>query len=287
MDKMAGSALVYGRQSPVLAGLADGLREFTSNRKTYLANGDAEALHRLRIALRRMRTAFSILKDHEGNARIAGLAAQARLVFAATGPAREGDVFAARIGRDIPDHGDAANTGKLLEIVEAYRLHCHADARAFLAGADAKALLRDTKAFLTSSLPYRVAGPRKVLGRLYRRARKHGRHFSRLDDEGRHELRIALKKLRYGTAFFHETFGARRRYTRLLSATGALQDLLGAHNDLVAAGAFLDNLPGADSLALAQVRRTIMEDFRRTDADAAGHLARAWKKFKRAKPFWR
>ncbi len=287
MDQLAEPAAARWTHDPVLSGLADGLREFTSSRKTYLATADPEALHRLRVALRRMRTALSIMKDHGDDARVAELAAQARRLFAATGRARESDVFAARIGRDIPENREAADMGKLREIVEAHRRQCHADARAFLAGARTQACMRNIKGFLANPRFDYAPGLRKVLGRLYKRARKRGRHFSHLTDDDRHELRISLKKLRYATGFFSDAFGRKRRYARLLSATVGLQDLLGAHNDLVAAGAFLENLPGADAPGLAQARRKVMEAYSRSDADAAGRLLRAWKKFKRAKPFWR
>ncbi|HSO46696.1 MAG TPA: CHAD domain-containing protein [Rhizobiaceae bacterium] len=286
MDQMAGPALAGRKRSPVLSGLADGLRDFAANRKTYLAIADPEALHRLRIAMRRMRTALSILKDHAGDARIAGLATQTRRVFAATGHARECDVFAARIKSDKPVEG-LADTAKLIDIVEAHRRSCHAEAHAFLAGGETQACMRNIEAFLDSAGPGFAAGPRKVLGRLYKRTRKRGRQFARLGDDGRHELRIALKKLRYGTEFFRENFGRKRRYAKLLAATGKLQDLLGAHNDHVSAGAFLDNLPGAEAPELAKARRVVIETYKRTDEDSAASLVRAWKKFKRAKPFWR
>src|SRR5262249_13462684 len=58
-----------------------------------------------------------------------------------------------------------------------------------------------------------------------------GRRFKQLPVEGRHELRLAVKKLRYMADFFLPLFdghGTAKRYARRLSR---LQERLGRYND--------------------------------------------------------
>ena len=58
-----------------------------------------------------------------------------------------------------------------------------------------------------------------------------GRDFASLDSEARHRLRILGKKLRYATEFFESLFPAERTQP-FLKALKALQDDLGAMNDI-------------------------------------------------------
>jgi len=65
--------------------------------------------------------------------------------------------------------------------------------------------------------------------------------------EARHDLRVALKRLRYALEFLAPLFPARGMQRYLQSATGLL-DLLGRMNDLTVAGLLVDEaLPGHDS----------------------------------------
>jgi triphosphatase len=71
----------------------------------------------------------------------------------------------------------------------------------------------------------------RALAKQHDRVLKRGRHFKRLPLEGRHELRLAVKKLRYTADFFLPLLGedgAARRYARRLSR---LQERLGRYND--------------------------------------------------------
>ncbi len=57
-----------------------------------------------------------------------------------------------------------------------------------------------------------------------------------MDDEGRHEVRIEIKKLRYGLEFFqtlHSDVG--REQKKFLRAVEAVQETLGDLNDIVTA----------------------------------------------------
>jgi len=62
-----------------------------------------------------------------------------------------------------------------------------------------------------------------------------GQDIANLDEEDRHEVRKAAKKLRYGAEFFAALFDQdkqRKQRIRFLAALEELQDNLGALNDL-------------------------------------------------------
>ncbi len=87
-----------------------------------------------------------------------------------------------------------------------------------------------------------------VLAARHRKVLKRGRHLKRMSLEARHELRLAVKKLRYTADFFLPLFGGHaKRYVRQL---GRLQERLGRYNDAATtrqllAGLHVDAMPGA------------------------------------------
>jgi triphosphatase len=126
---------------------------------------------------------------------------------------------------------------------------------------------------------------RRTLNRLWKRARKRGKRFSNLGDEDRHRLRIAMKALRYGADFFSAIFQRPRRFQAFVDKVSALQDLLGTYNDNIATRKFLDTLgpmpvPGA-------AKHFVLGWYARDEKLAANQLPEAWKRFRKARPYWR
>ena len=71
---------------------------------------------------------------------------------------------------------------------------------------------------------------RRILGKTWRKIVKQGRKLGRLDAERRHEMRKALKELRYQSEFFAPLF--KKRVTRhFIQQLRALQDVFGYIND--------------------------------------------------------
>lgn len=286
MDERVGSAAQTLGENAVLAGFIDALAQFEANRTVYLRSAAPEALHQMRVGLRRLRTALSIMARHGRPDGVEAIRSQARLIGTVTGPARQCDVLLESTRLDFPQASLGNDVTRLIALVEDYRAHCHAEAKAFLEGAGTDAFLGDAREFAAAAVAP-DASPSRILERLLRRALRRGRHFRSIDDDARHELRIALKKLRYGSEFFHSGFSARKRYPKFLKAAGRLQDLLGAHNDLVEANGFLAGLPGADAPELSAAKAAVAAHYGRRDKQAAARLSLAWRKFRRARPFWR
>jgi len=128
-----------------------------------------------------------------------------------------------------------------------------------------------------------------VLSRLQRKAEKLAPEALTGPPAVRHELRIALKKLRYACEFFRSLYPKKdvRRYLRRLSR---LQDLLGALNDIVTAGRVLEDLlarVGPEDAATLGRAAGFIEGFAaRQDELALRELASQWARFERTREFW-
>jgi CHAD domain-containing protein len=173
------------------------------------------------------------------------------------GEARNLDVLLpkARAG-ELRDHLTEKRAGAYNNVIEA------------LDSSRARALMHDFNEWLHCGDYLSHAATRKVrqrpasefaseaLNRARKKLKKHGKDLSGVDDEHRHEARKDAKKLRYAAEFFRSLFSDNRgirRYERFVGAMEALQDELGALNDLatgpeVLEGHGLRNLPGADEL---------------------------------------
>lgn len=113
-----------------------------------------------------------------------------------------------------------------------------------------------------------------------------GTALPELGSEGRHELRIALKNLRYGAEFFAGVLEHPKKARPFAKAISALQDFLGTHNDVVTARRLIDGLgmePNSDESCAACF---VLGWFARGVPSAEGELHRTWRTFKRARRGW-
>ena len=206
-----------------------------------------EHVHQLRVGLRRLRSGLRLF---DGTPVDVGLGLAAAVLFGRLGAARdqvviEGEFAAelqaalhgAGVSGDVPratlpDHGevpatvlrDAASQTLLLDLLAAV----HADDAAIEVAAD-----DDTAAALVDDEPLRGRLAAR-LNRWHRRAAADAKRYLELDDAGRHRLRKRVKRLRYGLEFSAALFKP-RELRRYLSALRAVQERLGAINDVVVA----------------------------------------------------
>lgn len=278
--------------------LAQTLAPFVANWAVLRASDRPEAIHQMRVALRRLRAALGLFSRALPCPAFDALRSQAGAIARRLGPARACDVFQRAALQGPLAHPDRPEQAqKLLALVAQQRADAYAEARALideaatsvfvleLHGALAHRVWRNgvtaQELALLTSPPADFA--RASLDRLLKRALKRGRTLPDLSDEARHELRIALKTLRYATEFFGTLFGHRRAARRFTSALARLQDLLGAHNDVVEARRFLASLPPE----LDQAAGFVLGWQARGAALADAELLDAWRRFRTRDPFWR
>lgn len=214
------------------------MRQFRLNEAQLLVDRDPAALHQARVALRRLRSAFSIFKPMIGDAG-ANLREELRWLASELGDARNLDVLL-----------DRARPGSLHDRIAAARETAYDRVGDVLASARVRGLMLGLAEWIAGdtwigAVGSDAAGDRPArefaitaLDRFRRKVKKGGRDLAGTDDEARHELRKDTKKLRYAAEFFTTLFERkrdRRRYKRFIAALEALQDQLGALNDLATA----------------------------------------------------
>lgn len=220
------------------------LRHFRLNEDLLFPARTPEALHQARVALRRLRSAFVIFKPMIGNEDPSDLKARLRDLAQAMGPARDFDVLL-----------ETVDQGELRDRITAAREAAYDNAARELASPTTQALMFDLVEWTALGRWQTAAETEKVrempaaafaaeaLARFRRKVKKKGHDLASLDDEARHEVRKDAKKLRYAVEFFAPLFdrtkSVRKDQKAFLKALKALQDDLGALNDLAMAPALL------------------------------------------------
>ena len=241
------------------------LRQFRLNEDLLLATRLPEPLHQARVALRRLRSAFTIFRPMLGASGTV-LREELRWLAGSLGDARDLDVLLPR-----------APAGPLQDRIRAGREAAYDAVAEVLASDRARALMLDLAEWIhggdwlsdADMQAMRDKGAQDfaamALSRFRRKVKKGGQGLSQLEDEARHELRKAAKKLRYAAEFFAPLFAAdhQKSRKRFGAALEAFQEHLGVLNDLAAAPMVLDRLgladaPGAADLAQAADRAPLL-----------------------------
>jgi len=260
------------------------LRQYRLN-EGLLGGRDAEAVHQARVALRRLRSAFSIYKPMLEDGRFQHLRDETRWLAVSLGAMRDVDVLIERCevetvrARLVQARAEAANLA-LAELASRRARVLMLDLSEWLAAGDWRSQPSGEEIRGQPARDFAAA----ALDRFRRKVRKGGRDLAELDDAARHEVRKDAKKLRYAAEFFSSFFQGKRqkrRLKRFVEALAALQDRLGALNDHavtehVLSRLGLDRDPDAAHLAAAEDKQVLIE------AAAEAHDA-----FSDAKRFWR
>jgi inorganic triphosphatase YgiF len=261
------------------------LRHFRLNVPLVLDSRDPGALHQARVALRRLRSAIAIHRDMLIDGRADPLNDDLRWLAGELGTARDIDVLLERAGE-----------GSMQAHLLAARKDAYDNATATLQSDRARILLLDVVEWISLgqwlSLEQNV-DIRKMsaldfaqgaLGRFRREVKKGGRNLEELDDEARHSVRKAAKKLRYATEFFaglYDQKREKRRHKRFVSARETFQDRLGVLNGHAGTPALLASLglagePDAAALVGTGIDTRLLEAAAE-DYDALVDAKRFWR----------
>jgi triphosphatase len=279
------------------------LEHWCANEAAALDGRDPEGVHQMRVALRRLRSAWSVFGRLIAPDQRDWLGGEAKRIIGSLGPARDWDVFLTEsLAPVLAARPDDDRLLALRAAAERARAEGYERARATVGSpAYTRFLLQlgrwievgswregatdEGVAWLDQPI---VAFADQLLAKRHRKALKLGRDFVRLRPEQRHRLRIALKKLRYATEFFaslHKT----KRAGSYLAALKQLQDALGHLNDVAVAERLAGQLverAGTGRQDLAVANGLVLGWLARGVAEVEPEIRRAWRDFAARKPFW-
>ena len=214
---------------------------------------DPEFVHQARVALRRLRTGLRLFRAHLPRRFTDHWAAEWTALAGRLGDARNWDVFAterlpAWLSGGDPHAAPGVAEQALLDWVRQQRHDANLRAAQALGeSAHALRMLAFTRAVLAlqpEDAPAQTLTDWACASLRDRHAalREEARRARRLGPEGRHELRISLKKLRYAQEFLTSVL-PRDQVKRSTAALADAQQLLGRLNDLSTAQTLLATVP--------------------------------------------
>lgn len=273
----------------------EALAQIAANAQLLRMSDDAEAVHQLRVAVRRLRSALTTFRKVAADAEFDRLKAELKWLAKACDEARDLDVFA-NDNAALAERRAAVGMADLAPVVGAAREQAYAKAAAAVASGRFRDLVLDltawteTGAWLTApALETRreEAAPAfaaKALQKRWKALRHDGRHLEELDDATRHQVRIEAKKLRYAAEAFAALYdhkAADRFVARLKKLQGALGDL----NDLAVAGRLVERLqPKGSGIDAA---RALIEAREAGRPEAVEAAVKAMKRLRKTEPFWK
>ncbi|MBP0492606.1 CHAD domain-containing protein [Pararoseomonas indoligenes] len=252
---------------------------------------EAEGVHQMRVAVRRLRAVLATFDpDLPGEAEDRFKASLRRL-GRILGEARDWDVFITEV---LPaaavDGVPIQDLARLEKAARQFRAAAQPSLRAAVSGPGFANTVESISAWAQDaadpSSPQgrgRLARPARKLAprlqkRLARTVLQRGRHIRRRSETELHELRKALKRLRYGVellAPLHES--GRKTFRR---ACQSLQEKLGALNDAVVAAELTRRLE-ADDPSLAPQAKALRAWTRTRRERAMAGTPAAWRVFKK------
>lgn len=232
---------------------------------------DPEGIHQLRVALRRLRTVFDLMRSVGTLSRLELFVAEARWLATNLSAAREWDIFQAStlptIAKSCPS---IAGFDALDEVAETRRTEAYRRVRSMLAEPRCARFLiglggwietRGWRSDIAAQGLGQLTLPasdfaRRMLSLQHAKVLKRGRHFKSLEPDGRHRLRLAAKKMRYVADFLLPLCGNRKSAKRFSGRLAALQEELGCYNDMATTAALLagpETVPAESAQAAAAI----------------------------------
>ncbi len=282
------------------------MNHWLQNEAAAMAGDHPEGVHQMRVGLRRLRSAISLFAKAIPADQLGWLKEESKWVANSLGPARDWDVFqASLLGPVLAARPDDAALAILKQAAEAARAAGYDQVHATVASPRyTRCLLRlgawvegegwrfgSDKSITASQNRPIVELADRLLSKRHKAVLKLGEGFADLPTEQRHQVRIALKKLRYATEFFRSLY-RRKDAKPYLKALANLQDTIGHLNDVAVAGRLMDELTaGTDRrtkrrAALERAAGIVVGWHEHGVAVLEPQIVADWHEFADARPFW-
>ena len=267
-----------------------------------LERGDPiEAVHQMRVAMRRLRSAFGLVYRLSPSPEFDALQTELKRIGTLLGQARDWDVFVQTIREGpLPGFADAPGFDKFIRVAQSKAEAAHgavtqlANDRTvarFALRLDRFVALHGWRGDAQRDRPNWLSEPVvdfaiKSLDRLRRRLLRRGKGLRSQSPEERHALRIAAKHMRYAVEFFGSLFHPHSA-ERYIEKAQALLDLLGQRNDETIALGLIKKLDFAREAQLSYAVGFASGWCARSGGGDEPTLRKRWQSLRKAEPFWR
>lgn len=226
------------------------LQHLQSNFHGAMTSDNAEFLHQMRVALRRLRVLLRMAESVSADKQLALFRKDTAALGFTLGRIREWDVFIAQtiqpMSERMPDH---EGLRALLDLSEERRSDSYSLLRNDVQARELQRLLLRFSIWMNGPYWQQQAGDGLLardfattyLTKFGRRFAQAGANLDTLDAEKMHAMRIQAKKLRYSAEFFVALYG-HHRHKSFLAALSQVQEVLGQINDAAVAYRLLDEL---------------------------------------------
>lgn len=282
--------------------LGDCLEQISANAEVVRMLDSEEGPHQLRVGLRRLRSAFAVYQPAIGCTEMDRLGEEAKWLASQVGRLRDveacnGDVVAPQMEAHPDEAGLQAIHARLTRRAATIR----AEVRDILVSERVQGFILDLAKFVvargwqsvdeaqTALLAAPVIGfAQEALDACWKKVSKRARRIGELDEEQRHELRKALKKLRYATEFLSGCFPA-KQVKPFLKRLRQLQSVFGELNDAAMTRTLLADPTVADAGSMLEQRAVgwIVGASQANSAFAWEHAKDDWRDLRDVDRFWR
>jgi triphosphatase len=278
-----------------------------------MMGGDWNAVHQMRVALRRLRAAISLFSAVVADDRTEAIKTELRWLAQELGPARDLDTLLFEVIQPLRKrHAKEPGLASISNMFTRKRLRSYRQAQQAVQSARFRKLVLDTSEWVEAGswsrsedalmrarreMPIEMYAAGQLSHRC-KRIRRRGTRISDPDPQQLHRLRIQVKKARYATEFFSGVYHGKKsakQCKKIRSSLMQLQNCLGKVNDIVTHKALFTDI-------IASHAKGLTEEQSRHRAFAAGLIIgdqqaqveklldrarKAHSRFARAKAFWK
>jgi triphosphatase len=270
------------------------INQLQLNQNVVLHTSDIEGVHQMRIALRRLRSAFSLFKLILGHKKCAFILSELKWLSDILGKARDIDVLLTQTIPGIPTqfkHHQGLLALQQLALKRQIKIYVFI--REALLSQRYNCLLLTICSWLenekwkeTKKHYKLLTVATRTLNKFHKQLLRHNENLTDMPPEYRHATRIASKRLRYAAEFFTSLYPV-KDCTKFIKILAQVQECLGKINDTTVAERLLDDLngPQPDAQSTEAIQR-----FKQWNASSATHdiakINPIWKQLTSMKPFW-
>jgi inorganic triphosphatase YgiF len=270
------------------------INQLQLNQNVVLHTSNIEGVHQMRIALRRLRSAFILFKLILGHKKCTFILSELKWLSDILGKARDIDVLLTQTIPSIPTqfkHDQGLLTLQQLALQRQIKIYDFI--RQALLSQRYNCLLLTICSWLenekwkeTKKHYKLVTVATRSLNKFHKQLLRHNDNLTDMSPEYRHAIRIASKKLRYVAEFFTSIYPT-KDCTKFIKILAQVQECLGQVNDIAVAERLLDELKG--NQPDAQPEKAI-QLFKQWNTSSTTHniakINPIWKQLTTTKPFW-